>query len=129
MQEFLTFVKVTNSFESLMRATDCPQNTHRCNILCIGANSLRESQNALKPDLGLPCGHCPGCQATYDIYAFSFLPSGPHYEFFEFLLLCNNSPSYSLISTLLTNYFMPGIAFCTEDITVTFLKYNSLLSL
>ena len=53
-----------------------PKLTGVINILCVGAKSLRESQNALKPDLGLQFGHCPGYQAhhTYDIYVSSSLP-------------------------------------------------------
>lgn len=43
-QEFLTFVKAANSFENLMRSINhLPRKTHRCHILCVGANSLRES--------------------------------------------------------------------------------------
>lgn len=117
-QKFQTFAKVTNSFENLMRATNSLPPKLTDVIFCVGANSLRETQHALKPDLGLPCGHLPGCHAhhTYDIYASSFSPHSSYYEFIEFLLR-NNSLSHSFINSLLRNYFMLGITFCTEHIT------------
>lgn len=76
-QGFLTFVKVTNSFDNLTRVRNSllKKKPHRCSIFCVGANSLRESQDALKPDLGLSLAIAQGAQPITHIIRMLLYPT------------------------------------------------------
>lgn len=76
-QGFLTFVKVTNAFDNLMRVRNSLLQKSLTDVVffCVGANSLRESQDALKPDLGLSLAIAQGAPPITHIILMLLYPT------------------------------------------------------